>query len=70
MLATRVGRWETRNEQPDVADSAGIFDMLIPFTPAHRAFSMEFSGQRPTTGVNGISIIFDIPNWHFKPIHS
>jgi hypothetical protein len=30
--------------------------MLIPFTPAHRAFSMEFSGQRPTTGVNGISI--------------
>jgi hypothetical protein len=38
-------------------------DMLIPFTPAHRAFSMEFSGQRPTTGVNGISISGNIPKF-------
>jgi hypothetical protein len=35
-------------------------DMLIPFTPVHRAFSMKFSGQRPTTGVNGISISSDL----------
>ena len=34
-------------------------DMLIPFTPVHRAFSMEVSGQRRPTGVNGISIFSD-----------
>jgi len=30
--------------------------MLIPFTPMHRAFSMEVSSQRRPTGVNGMSI--------------